>query len=231
MFKFIQVSAITLFLSGIPVGLSADPITYNFTGTVISQTGVYIGQGTEVTGSITFDTSLIDGLASNGVTDNFFSGNAANSLFVWTMTTTNGSVTTSHSVTGQVSGSIFGQMLIEDSSTQDGFNFTVNDSSGQGRSNLSLGDINNLNLVLPGTGGLADSAGFDLTTLLLASVTNQDSFVCTFNCTDPGIPGSGILDFSVTNISAVPIPGALLLFGSGLLGLFGIGKHSKRQLT
>ena len=44
---------------------NATPITFNFTGTTTFQDGIYIGQGSAVTGFYTFDTILVDTFPGN----------------------------------------------------------------------------------------------------------------------------------------------------------------------
>jgi PEP-CTERM motif len=59
---------------GFAVGAAtAAPITFNFTGTATSATGIFSGQGTAVTGSYSYDTGLID--------YPFFAGNPMHDVF------------------------------------------------------------------------------------------------------------------------------------------------------
>jgi hypothetical protein len=86
---------LTFFSSGFVVigRAKADPITFNFTGTVTSATGIWVGQGSAVTGFYTFDTTLVDNAPGSGVVDQFFANSPANQGLPFEISVTVGLVT------------------------------------------------------------------------------------------------------------------------------------------
>ena len=76
---------------------NATPITFNFTGTATFQNGIYVGQGSAVTGFYTFDTSLVDSPSVSGDAgvDLFRPDTLGNEGLVFEISLTNGSITRS----------------------------------------------------------------------------------------------------------------------------------------
>ena len=60
--------------------------------------------------------------------------------------------------------------------------------------------------------------------------TNNNALDFQLGCITPGTANTGVIgDCSGTSISAVPVPAAVWLFGSGLLGLVGFARRSQER--
>ena len=108
---------------------NAWPITFNFTGTVTGATGIFAGQGSDLTGSYTFDTGLmdIDIFVGNAVTDQFLNNAFANQALTSTfdVTVTVGAETHSTSANANIPTSLAYNVSWNDSFLADQFQFTA----------------------------------------------------------------------------------------------------------
>jgi hypothetical protein len=62
-----------------------------------------------------------------------------------------------------------------------------------------------------------------------ADLTNFDQTPIAWLLTTQGAAGASTYTFSATEVAAVPLPGALPLFASGIVGLWALGRKRKKQ--
>ena len=200
--------------------VQAAPITFNFTGTVTgTPTGVFIGQGSAVTGSLTFDTGLLDSFPSNGTSDFFGSSEPGNTGFVFSMSVTNGAITRSYSATDN--SVTFLQQL--DSSGGELWRFRVFPSNDESTEILLFADNG---LYGSGVSNLTDMP-VDPTTLNLSAVTNQTNFLVA----PDGQIIFNVLSFSPVTPMSVPAPAGLPILGTGLLAVGLIRRRVKGRVA
>ena len=187
---------------------SAALMTFTFTGEYVSGPA---GPGTTITGTITYDTSTAP-TGGNGTT---FSRYTSVPTFSLTYAVENGGGTTI------AAGSSTGSLQID-----------VRDNHGSGKdefhivsgANASIGDpVDDLELRLLDETDLDAVSGLDLPSMLAVSAFDD---LAEFTLNDrQGLDSI----FRLTEITAVPIPAAAWLFGSGLLGLFGALRFRRKS--
>ena len=203
--------AVFIFLSG--VGAShAVPISYDFTATATNQTGFFATTGTTmVTGTVTFDTALVDSFPGDGENDRFRSDTpAANQSLIFAMSVTNGAVTRSASRTNN----LFTELLetdrpISGPTSKRWLLFILDGVGTTAQISLNAGP----GFYGTGNGNLTDMPA-DPTTLNLGALVSQANFLAR--------PG-GRIDFNILSFSpsstSVPGPAGLPLLGAGLLAV------------
>lgn len=215
---------IPLLIYAAPASLQAALLTFNFTATVDSATGIWADQGSVVTGSYSYESDLVDDFPTNTSIDLFVS-NSPNEGAVWDLTVTVGNVTQTSSDNFNNPGSAHHLMEVRDTDQEDSFTFAaVRVFPGDDDAAIRLIDTpaGGVDGIAPGSGSLTDtplSTAPDVT--LFETATGEWIARNTSN------EQIGRLDFTVTSITLVPIPPALYLFGSGLLGLVGISRQRK----
>ena len=212
----------------------AVPITYSYTGTVGSAaTGIFSGQGSQVTGTFTFDSALIDN-NPNGTQD-IYSANDPNNLavaHVFELTVTLGGVTRTTANNQNTPGTDHLSLnLIDSSSAGDLFDFRASlISNTDDFAELSIRDLlpsgsadgiaagsNNLTSTIGGTIALLDNINVGL----FSNAYNSSLWEAVDKRTGAS---EGSLYFTLTSISRAPVssvpePSALLLLSCGLVGL------------
>lgn len=209
--------ALCLAVSGLA---QASLITFSFEGVVgftPPSASLGVASGTPIRGFYTFESTTPD-LAP---------GNASLGRYVFN-TLTIQFLGNTYNTTGAVATKFID---VTNSLTFDGY--TVHHAGSGSIPSLSGPPVNGLaplafQLNISGTGGnnLFDSDALPLEPPSLASPFGLSRL---FSFTFVGGVNNGVCDFSlcradgeITSLTAVPLPGALLLFGSGLLGLMGI---------
>ncbi|MCP5065636.1 MAG: PEP-CTERM sorting domain-containing protein [bacterium] len=199
---------------------NAAPITFNFTGTVTSTTGIWVGQGTAVTGFYTYDTALIDAVDYSDESDVFGSGVAGNESFFWEISVSLGAVTRTTASNQNAAGTYHHGLFHHDKPTEDTFLLqTAFVVTGDDFAYISLGDKVGTppDAVAVGTGNLTGVAPTTAPNLLLFDTTTLGRYDEKDNITDLSV---GKVNFDVTSITlAVPEPTTALLFATGLAGL------------
>ena len=186
---------------------NAWPITFNFTGTVTGATGIFAGQGSDVTGSYTFDTGLvdIDIFVGNAVTDQFLNNAFANQALTSTfdVTVTVGAETHSTSANANIPTSLAYNVSWNDSFLADLFQFTARHRApGDDFAQFLLEDRNPIppDGVTPFTGGLND---MPLTTALDPSKFSHTN-IGRYDVYDSGGTVIGRVDFRFDTIVISP---------------------------
>jgi hypothetical protein len=203
---------------------SAATIKYLFTGTATTQEGIYLGQGSGVTGFLTYDSGLVDQTAVDwwDLFSSSFGGVNDPLVSTWEISITNGGVVRSDKDNLNQVGSDHHDLALFSTSNDDSFIYRA-----QRRANtddeirFALRDITG-NALVPGFGGLPsvpwnspldpnDFSGYSDSRLGTIRAYNNITGV-----------EEGNLEFNIDTMSlvAVPVPAAVWLFGSAL-GLLG----------
>lgn len=200
----------------------ASPLTLEYIGTATAATGIFAGQGAEVSGTIHFDSELVDsGGFGNPNFDNFQMSAGANQTFEMFMTIEIGAVNWTTEDNGDPPFTLKNIQQF-DGPTADIWFFEIppdptfaNDSEGR----IELRTDGPSNALLPGTGGLTDE-------VLVPMPENFDSAIGFFAARGTSSAVLGQLNFTVDEIT-VPEPA----LGVGVLtaALFLLGARRTRR--
>jgi hypothetical protein len=200
---------------------SADTVTYDFTGVVTGATGVYSSAGSTVTGTVTIN--LAAGAPANSLlpvsfTSQWYNNSSpGSSTRVVVSALASGGVTFSDplsSIIGQVTNGVAGTGYPYSSTAVP----NAYDISDQEYSNGMAYVSNSIELI----GGTGPNAPFDANGLpVFANATGGANGIL-FNYEGGGIT-NGLLNYTVTSFTPVPLPGSawLMLSALGGLGIFG----------
>ncbi|MCP5068887.1 MAG: PEP-CTERM sorting domain-containing protein [bacterium] len=197
---------------------NAAPITFNFTGTVTSTSGIWVGQGTAVTGFYTYDTALMDSGSTNDF-DQFSAGVAGNELYSWEFSVSLGAVTRTTASNQNAAGTYHHGLVIFDRASED--RYLIQSAvvvASDDFAAISLRDTVGTppDAIAVGTGNLTGVAPTTAPNLSLFDTIAAGTYE------ERDITGTrvGTVDFNVTSITlAVPEPTTALLFATGLAGL------------
>lgn len=203
--------------------VQAAPVTFNFTGTATNQAGVFSSGPSTVTGSVTFDTGLVDSLPGDGFQDFFNSTAPENTAFTFAMSVTNGAVTRSVSVTN-AADTFLQQIDGFAPPGQDRWVLNIEDSIAEAQIEL-LDSLSPLALYGPGDGTLTDTP-VGPSSLNLSQLTASSAAFFGLD---------GLIEFDITSFSpastGVPGPPALPLLGAGLLAVGVMRRRVKGQVA
>ena len=220
--------------------LNASSITYNYSGIVVgTPTGIFAGQGDTVTGTFSFDRRLIDVEPLTGQDFYRTSGNVLNPtpeyflndpyLSSFTATMTIGSVTVTTAANDLASLDItdgarkYLEFRIQEDTVapssaeiiRTDFEFTASDDN----CGICIFDGGSLD-------GTIDSAISILDNLELNTLFAHGNWNI-INLSEGVLTDSVVFDW--TSINPIPIPAAVWLFGTALIGLVGFSKRRKRH--
>ena len=193
-----------VFLAGLPTMARADLITYNFSGTVDtvdSALSSIFSSGQTLTGSYTFDstTSAVPGSTSA----------AAVYYALTSVSFTVGSYTASSTATQEIQ--------VENGAT-DTYTVVSRKSDGLNGADVAGLPLSLFTIRLDDSSGTVFSDALILPTGLVLSNFSSKLFFLDFgDLTAPSVVSGTITELSQP--APVPLPGAFLLFGSGLAGL------------
>jgi len=208
---------------GIALAANAESVSYDFTGTVTTATGIYSSAGSAVTGTITIDFSAANPLLSSGTVGNMSSG--------WSAGTEGGTIYGLPSPAGLVFGWTLasGGLSLASSISSDG---TTNSVSGSpfGSPNWQANDIENSNagtyvaagISLSDTMGTVapyDSNGLPIFSNATLASGRWDYLV--------GGVNQGIFLYTMTSMTPVPAPASAWLLLSGLSGLGALARRKR----
>lgn len=224
----------------LPSPILAIPLTFDFAGTAIVTAGIFLGQGTNVTGSYTYDSDLVDSSGA-GEEDVFSAHILSNQSFQWNIAVTLGTTTRSTSTNLNLAPDGHHLIHILDTSAEDRYKIeslrqVITDDAAQ----ILLSDFDPLpdpDAVLAGSGGLTNSAP------LLAPDVSKFSdnclsaglFTCSAYIAFNDVTGDedGRVFFRVDSITArsVPEPATLLLVALGMFGFAFSRREASRQYS
>lgn len=206
--------------------IQAAPITYNFTGTVTSANGIWAGQGTDVAGFYILDDTLL-ATSSSSNEHALYKPEAPfkNAGLTWEISVTVGSVTRTTATNANPDHLKHHALDIYDAADRDSWVYsTFYINTADDLATLRAYDENPTppDGVAPGTGNLTSTPKLSPGDLSL-----YDAVTGTYNAHATGGVNEGTVRFTLTSIAPVPIPAAVWLFSSGLLGLMGIARRKK----
>jgi len=226
--------------------IQAAPVTYNFSGVITNYTfntaftsdpfGSSIGPGTMFTGSYTYDPNeqLGSTVSSTSTTYRFFTSSSSMNVQIASLDLTNGDNNSRIVITNDFSGS--DSYLAQSVSTGAGVGAEVGSipESIIGDSLLSFGTI----LLSDSTGAVFTNMDLPETLPSLDMFDNPSFFwgleSSMIDCPDPDFCNEIITEIytfegtlSSLSVSSVPVPAAVWLFGSGLIGLIGVARKKK----
>jgi hypothetical protein len=221
---------IAMLASLFSVAASATAITYLFTGTATTQQGVYIGQGSAVSGFLTYDSGLVD-QTSVDYWDLFTSSSPAGANDplndTWEISITNGGIVRSSADNRNQVGGDHHDLALFSTTQDDSFIFRAQrliNTDDEVR--FALRDFSG-NAIVPGFGGLPGvpwNSPLDPSQFTGYTDSRQGRIRAYDNVTGVEI---GYLEFTIDTMSLVPVPAAAWLFGSGMLGLGRIARRRK----
>lgn len=200
--------------------MQAVPLTFNFTGTVLSASGIFLGQGSTVTGSYVYDSGLVDLVNPGSGNQDQFEPIGANNGLLFEISVLVGSV--ARTTAGNDLGGVHHFLRLNDNSSFDRFFLTTNGETGSDDvARISLMDT------LAPLDGIA--AGFgNLTGTPLLVPPNPLLFDNQANLYRSRVAGStdGEITFTITSI-VLPEPASGLLLGLAVVGLTALGRRAR----
>jgi len=224
--KFVGLIFLGMWLTLGSRATQATPITFNFGGTATNASGIWAG-ATSLTGSFTYDSALVDLNQGDSFNDTFRADTLANQGFAWEITVTANGVTRSTSTNQNIAGTLHHFLQVLDDPTEDRWFLQADKlAASDDFAQLLLQDFvpSPPDGITAGSGNLTDMAPTTAPNPGLFSV-NTSSIYQAF--TDNGM-FEGALEYRLDTISIVPVPPAVWLFGSGLIGLIGIARRRRK---
>ncbi len=204
------------FFFGAPLAASADAVTYEFTGTVTSATGDYASAGPTISGTYIIDVGA--GIPSQSALPVSFEsiwfisayggttyGTAPRAALVFGLTLSSGGVTYSNIVPNSLGSlsSVEGSPQASDEAMPTSF-LAVNVAAVDENSNI----VGSFSLA----GGTGANAPFDANGLPIFANATGGAIGALSHAT-------GVLEYTITSLTPVPLPAAAWLLLSGLGGL------------
>jgi len=206
--------------------VSAAPISWAFSGTVLLATGIWSGGDATVTGSFTYDSDLIEvePHLSDPSQDLFEASTLANQMLYWDITITLGKVTRSSSNNSNPVGQRHHFLNIVDRPDSDRFRIDGNSGSNEDLFRIMLRDESPSppDFISAGTGNLSGRPPISAPQLALAQTCAFIDLGCYSgtNSFSPSGQPIGSLIFEVNSLSistsSVPLPPSWPLMAAGL---------------
>lgn len=228
---------IGLLLSSFDTSAWAAPVTYRYTGVAGPMlSGIWLGQGTAVSGTFTFDSTLVDTYPNDPTIDDYTWNDLANIPLasVFEMTISLGSIFRTTNNHGNPLGPEFFGLTLGDTSFYDYFQFYVHGANGDAGS-LLVWDITSLSPdgVSPGYGNLGSKIEDTMKRLQTLDINSFDypTDQSYWFARDPNTSQFvGSLNFTLTSISPVPLPSSVLLFVTGIMFFYLLKKRMSASL-
>lgn len=217
-------------LLGPGTGALAATVTFSYAGTITTATGIFAGQGSTVTGTFSFDSTLMDAAASDATAapftadqyDYYRSDTAPNIpvASAFNMTLSVGTVSRDSANNANSSGTLHHSFFVLDWPESDQFVFTVSGPAiGDDSGVLVLADYDpfpNPDGIAPDSGSLASNINSTIALLSGLDVSRFNNNDGSWQANDPNGVLLGRVSFILTDVSQVPGPATLPLLGTAI---------------